>query len=549
MVQRLVGRSAQISACALLFAFATPALAAPVSYNLDYSGAGLPLWNPSDADPIFAPVLAEVPVGPSIGPNSVVNIPPFGEFGFAANFSAGVNIGLETKVADFHVGSTDIHYPVRIDLDFPNRVGRGEEFTITSSFTVDPAANFAAVADNGILDIGARTGLFADLTLKACAFGCFVDEKPVDINEPLGTLPLVRQTQNETEFQIDIPGFGKPTIAGSGIDIDPDNTDDSRPANDPDFLFDLAVSTVTNFSGKVQAPKVEVDGSLDGNKLKGTGTDIFTDVDVNLTGFIPGAALANFGPIDIGHGLQFGYDLFSGVLGTQLIGRQSLEFDAAPEIMLDLGALGTHVFTAGESITLTAPKEFGSFDILPSFKLVNTFTNEIILAATQDFVVTVGGLFLSLPDFVLIPPTDPVIIDPPSFCLIPNPFGGCIKRVNPPPFTLVPGFDGVSIDGFTFDEQIFQQSFKDELIKDFAGLNIGTCDVTDVCNSLPLFGADGAEASSRFLSQQSFDFDPIVGAGIRISVIPVPATFLLLISGLACLLFVGRSRVRTWRIR
>ena len=558
MVCNVSMRLAQVSLCAGIFtAAAGPANAAPVGFDLTFSGSGLPLWGSSDPDPVFAPVLAEVPLGPSIGPDAVVDVPVFGEFGFAANFSAGINIGLETAVRDFHVGSTDLTYPVDVNLNIPDTIVAGEAFTISSGFSVKPGAGFTAVADQGLLDIGAQTGLFADLTLKACAFGCFIDEKPLDVNEPLGTLPLIRQTQTATEFQIDIPGFGKPTIAGPGVDIDPDNTDDSRSVTDPDFLLDFAIAEATNVSGLIRAPKVEVTGALSGTRLTGSKTDFFTDVDVNLTGFLPGSTVANFGPIDLGNGLQFGYDLFSGVLGTQLFGRQDLEFEAVPEITLDLGGLGAHTFLAGDSITLTAPDDIGTLEIQPSFSLLNTFTNNLVLAATQDFTVTVGELFLKMPEIVIVPPTDPVIVDPPAFCLIPNPFGGCIKRVNPRPFTLVPGTPGVTIDEFLFDERIFQQTFTDQLVQDLAGIDVATCDVTSACDTLPLFGSEGAKAASLFSSQQSFGFDRFAGSALQVGVvagtgvaIPVPGTAVLLLValGLCSLLgLAGRRRHIAWR--
>jgi hypothetical protein len=106
--------------------------------------------------------------------------------------------------------------------------------------------------------------------------------------------------------------------------------------------------------------------------------------------------------------------------------------------------------------------------------------------------------------------------------------------VDPPPFELIPGTSGLTVPGFSFDEQILQLSFKDQLVQDFGGLSVDTCDVTSICDNLPLFGQNGAEKSVRSISSQSFDLGAFGGQTLSLTVlpsvssVPVPSTLLLL---------------------
>jgi|GEM_PF-4066840 len=517
-------------AAALLLAAPSAALGVERSFDIDFQLTDVPLFDPDQTAPTFEAVLGSVPVGPSLNLGSIADVPVFGEFGLEASFFAGVNINLLTKVQDFSLGTATVDFPVRVKLDTPAAIQPGQEFTIGSSYEILPGAGFQAQGNQAVLDIGAQVELAAELSLKACAFGCFIDEKPLDASHPLGTIPLVKQTVNSTEFQIDIPGYGKPTIAGPGVDIDPDNTDDSRSVTDPDFLLDFAIANATNVDGKIQAPKLDLQGNLVGNTLVGTGRDAFTEVNVNLAGFIPGTTLANLGPIDLGHGLQFGYDLFSGVLSTQMFQEQRLEFKGIPQITLDLGPeLGTHTFDAGDSLTLVAPADPGSLVFDPEITLSSMLMADIDLAATQDFTVTVGGLFLKMPDIVVVEPTSPVIVDPPRFCLIPG-FRGCIKYVDPPAFTLVPGTKGITIPGFSFDEQILRYSYRDAYLDTPLPPPVGAT----------AGGIDGVEKSESFASMQTFQSAAFNTGPIRVQVPVPPAMALLLVPGL--LLAVRRRR-------
>lgn len=511
------------------------ALAVERTYDVDFSLTDVPIYDPGASGPIFKAVLAEAPIGPQLNLGAITNVPLFGDFGLAANFFAGVKIGLETKVTDFQIGTAMVDYPIRVKLDTPSSIAPGKEFTIGSSFEILPGANFLTMANQATVEIGAKVALAAELSVKACAFGCFLDEKPIDVNVNLGTIPLIKQTVESTEVQINIPGYGKPTFAGPGLDIDPDNTDDDRPLTDPDFLLDLALSTATNIDGMIRAPSVEVEGKLEGNTLIGTKRDVFTDIDVNLTGYIPGAALLNFGPIDIGGGLQLGYDLFSGVLSTQLIGEQQIEFSGTPMITLDLGPeLGTHTFAAGESLTLMAPEELGALVFDPEITLESMLTTNLALAATQDFTITIGELFIKFPKIEVVKATAPVIVDPPRFCLIPG-FKGCIKYVDPKPFTLVPGTNGISVPGFTFDEHILKYSFKDEALTS----GFGETPSVNAASS-ESFGIGGVEKSETYLNSQSVTFASMNLGATRIQV-PVPAGLAFLLMP-AALMIVRRRR-------
>lgn len=504
---------------ALIAAAPTAAFALERSFDVNFQQTGIPIFDPTQVAPEFQAVLGKVPLGPDLSAGAIVDVPVFGEFGLAANFRAGVDINLLTKVSDFSLGTTTVDFPVRVTLDTPTAIEPGRPFTIGSSFEVLPGAGFQSQANQAVLDIGAQVGLKAELGLKACAFGCFVDEKILDVNQPLGTIPLVKQTATSTEFQIDIPGYGKPSIAGSGVNIDPDNTDDGRSATDPDFLIDFAIANATNIDGRIEAPNLSVQGTLEGgNTLVGTGHDAFTAINVNLAGFLPGATLASLGPVDLGAGLQFGYDLFSGVLSTQMFQDQRLEFTGTPQITLDLGPeLGIHTFAAGESLTLDAPTDPGSLIFDPVITLDSLLQTSIDLAATQDFTVTVGGLFLKFPEIVVVPPTDPVIVDPPRFCLIPG-FTGCIKYVDPPPFTLVPGTNGVTIPGFRFDDQILQYTFRDPYLDALPGANAT--------------GLVPVAESSSFSSTQAVQFASLSTGPLRIRVPEASALALVVVPGL-----------------
>ena len=82
-------------------------------------------------------------------------------------------------------------------------------------------------------------------------------------------------------------------------------------------------------------------------------------------------------------------------------------------------------------------------------------------------------------------------------------------------------------------------------------------DVTSACDTLPLFGSEGAKAASLFSSQQSFGFDRFAGSALQVGVvagtgvaIPVPGTAVLLLValGLCSLLgLAGRRRHIAWR--
>jgi len=523
------------------------------SFNFDV--AGQPIW--AGAIPVFDKDLASIPVGPSIGPDAVVTLAGF-QFGATANFSVGIDIALRSQLRDFQVGTVAVNYPIDVQLTFPTHVDPGETFSISSSYSVAPGAGFTSSANQAKLDLGARLGAFANLTFRACVFDCFVDEQPINWTQPIGVRDLITQSNTETTLHVfdDInaavsglkslglippgtpdPLLANPTIPGDAIVIDPSN-----PFSFPDGTIQFVIGEVTNVSGTVGAPDHVIVGVPDpGGALRGANTDIFADVDVDLDGFLKtGGFVLGFGPVNIGD-LTIGADVFDATLNTQLIERMAQEFLPVPVVELDLGSLGTHLLALGESIDLTAPLQAGKLDITPTFRLLNTFTNVIDVAAAQATEITVGGLTLSLPPVTVLEGTPDITIPgTPSFCLIPNPFGGCAVRYPGTSPVTIPGIPPLEFGGLNFDEAIYRESITDDIF----GLGVDTCVVApQVCDTLPLFGQSGARTAERYVSSQSFAFQSFVGETFSISV-PEPGTLALSLAALAA---AGWGRARRQR--
>lgn len=558
-------RVACICASVALIASAPGAVnAAVITDTLSFQTSDQPIWG--GADPVFDEILANLPLGSSIGPgNLVADLGPLGQYGIEASLSAGIDIGLLTRLRNFQVGTVDINYPVNVTLDFPDTVSAGETFTISSSFTVDPSAGFTSTANSSELDFAAKASINAGLNLRACIVDCFIDNTDPSSpyyfqrNTDIGTLDLITQTKDNTIINVDLPDIGqpaefvgKPTIPGSGIDIDP--TQDVT-VNPVDALVDIAISEATNVSGKITVPDLSQTGSLTGtNTLTGKKTDVFTDVSVDLDSFLsPPLPPLGIGPFTVA-GVTFGVDLFDASLVTKLIADQLLEFIGTPKVVLDLGALGTVEFNLGDSVDITAPTDLTGIDITPTYVLDNTFSNQTIVAAAQETDITFGGLEFAFPKIQVLPGTPDIVIPgTPSFCLIPNPFGGCVVRVPAVPSITIPGIDPLDIGPFSFDDAIYSQAITDSLIDANVGgvpISVGVCDVNPTaCNALPLLGQDNARNSDTFNDQQSFDFPTFSGPAFRVAVegtgtvaVPEPSALPLMAVGLGMIAFFWRRR-------
>lgn len=530
------------------------AKAATIIDSLDFQVANQPIWGGSA--PVFEEILANLPLGGSIGPgNLVADFGPLGEYGIEASLTAQVDVGLQSRLRNFHLGSVDVDFPVNVELNFPDQVNAGETFTISSSFTVGPGAGFTSTADQSELDFGAKASLNAGLNLRACIVTCFVDNTDPSSpfffqeNANLGTFDLITQTKDNTIINIDLPDIGqpaefvgKPTIAGSGIDIDP--TQDLT--SGVDAIVDFVIAETTNISGKITVPDLSQSGALTGPAtLSGKTVDVFTDVSVDLDSMLsPPLPPLGIGPVNVSD-VIFGADIFDASLVTKLIADQALDFLGTPKVLLDLGALGTVELTLGDSVDVTAPVNVNELQISPTYLLDNTFTNTTIVAAAQQTDITFGGLQFSFPKIEVIPGLPPVVIPGTSgFCLVRNPFtGNCTVFVpGTPPITIFPGSDPVNVGPFSFNDAIFEETITDSLINTSIGgqpLSIGVCDVNpNACAALPLLNNDQARNSGQFQDQQSFAFPTFGGQGFSIQVagalpVPEPSTLALMVLGLA----------------
>jgi len=543
-------------------------LATTLESDLDFSTANQAIW--SGGDPKFDQVLASTILGANgFGiPNLVADFGLLGQFGVEANITAGVDVGFLTTLRDFNVGTVNVNFPVKVTLDFPTEVTPGQTFSISSSYTVSPTASFASSVTDSKLDLGATAALVAELRMRACAGGCFIDStdpsSPFYLNEniDLGSFALITQTKDSTILNVDIPDFGqgpalsgKPTIAGSGFDINPAQDATINPL---DWALDNAIAEVTNVSGKLGVPDLSQTGGLTGlNTLSGTVTDVFTDIAVDLDSFLtPPAPPLGFGPINVG-GVVFGADIFDASLITKLIAQQELSFQGTPMITLDLGAMGTHTFAAGETLDLTFPTGMTQLDITPTYSLDNTFNNRSTVAAAQQTDITFAGLEFAFPKVDVIPGLPPVVIPGTSgFCAVRNPFSGnCVLFVpGTPPITIFPGTDPVSVGPFNFNDAVYKDTITDSIINtSIAGfpLSVGTCDIApDACNLLPLLSTSGARNSEQFLSSRRLDFDNHTGPGFSILAatspgsVPEPETLMLILLGFSLIWLTRRNTGR-----
>ena len=527
------------------------ALAGVFAQQVNFSTSGQPIWGSAPA-PEFSEVLADTLLGANnVGANLVADLGLLGKYGVEATLTAGLRAGFQTTLRDFHIGEIDVDYPVNVEFDLPNKVVPGQSFTISSSFTVDPSAFFETTVDASKLDLGATGALEAELRLRACILTCFVDStdpaSALYFNEDfdLGAFDLITQTKDETIINIDIPGYGKPTIAGPGIDIDPAQDVTIDPL---DAAFDIAVSEVTNISGKIQSADLsQVGDELAGNVLSGTITDVFTDITVDLDSFFsPPAPPLGLGPFTVNN-VTLGADVFDADLITKLIAQQTLSFQGMPSVSLDLGALGTHVMALGDAVDINVPKSFtGDLTVTPTFFLDNELSNSSIVAAAQETKIAFGRLIANFPEFQVTPDIPPVVIPATSgFCLVPKLFGGCAVFVpGTPEITVVPGIDGISVGPFGFNDAVFEESITDSIIDTTIGgvpLSVDTCDVAgNACEFLPLLSTDGARSSGLFTDSLSLAFDSLVGQAFAIQLasapaVPVPGTGLLLLAGVLML--------------
>ncbi|RMD64369.1 MAG: PEP-CTERM sorting domain-containing protein [Alphaproteobacteria bacterium] len=532
--------------------------------TFDFQVSNQQIWG--GAAPVFEETLANLPLGGTIGPgNLVADFGLLGQYGIEAGLTAQVDVGLQSRLRNFHLGSVDINFPVNVELNFPDQVNAGQTFTISSSFSVGPGAGFTTIADQSELDFSADAALSAGLNLRACIVTCFVDNTDPSSpfffqeNVDLGTFDLITQTKDNTIINIDLPDIGqpaafvgKPTIPGAGIDIDP--TQDLT--SGPDAIIDLAIAETTNISGKITVPDLSQSGGLtSAATLSGKVVDVFTDIAVDLDSMLsPPLPPLGIGPVNIS-GVTFGADIFDASLVTKLIADQMIEFQGVPKAILDLGPLGIVELVLGESVDVTAPANVSELQISPTYVLDNTFSNTTVVAAAQQTDITFGGLQFSFPKITVIPGLPPVVIPGTSgFCLIRNPFTGKCKVFVPgtPPITITSGTDDVNVGPFSFDEAIFEETITDSLINTSIGgvpLSVGVCDVNpNACAFLPLLDEDQARTSGLFEDQQSFAFPTFSGQGGRILVtgplaVPEPSALALMILGLA---MVGASQ---WRRR
>lgn len=542
-----------VAACSLLFSASS--LSGIIQQTVDFSTSGQPIWG-GEPSPEFSAILAETVVGADgFGLNAVTDLGPLGDYGVEATITAGVEVGFQASLRDFQSGEIDVSYPVNVRLELPDEISPGETFTISSTYSVAPTASFESTVEDSKLDLGAAGKLLAELRLRACIIDCFVDStdpsSPLffDQEVDLGSFDLITQTKDETT--INVPGFSDPVIAGSGIDIDPSQDITIDPV---DAALDIAISEVTNISGKIQAADLSQTGSdLVGGLLSGTITDVFTDITVDLDSFFsPPAPPLGLGPFTVS-GVTLGADIFDADFITKLIAQQTLAFEGTPTVSLDLGTLGTVSMALGDSVDITVPTDFsGDLQINPTFSLDNTLTNTSTVAAAQQTDISFGRLIAGFPEIQVTPDLPSIVIPGTSgFCLVRNIFNGSCSVFIPgtPAITVFPGADGLSVGPFDFNEAIFEESITDSIIDTtIAGvpISVDSCEAAgNACNALPLLSEDGARTSEVFSDTLSLAFASLTGSAFAVRVsgassVPVSMPLLLMLLGMLMLGWINR---------
>lgn len=529
VVRSLPAPSAVALASVFTVAFCT-ASASTINQFVDFQVSNQPIWGGSA--PQFEVVLAEAIFKQSVGIDQLIEPSLFGaslgKFGIAGGVTVDVATGMASRLSDFHLGMVNVVFPINVTLNFPDRVNAGETFRISSSYAVAPGATFTSTADQSTLKFGTTAShIAASATAKACIVTCLIDEMLQIPRLDIPALDLITQTRSATTINIDLPGYGKPTIPGGGIDIDPSQ---DILVNPVDALLDIAIAETTNISGKITVPHLSQTGGLTAPAtLSGKAVDVFADIKVDLDSFLsPPLPPLGFGPFTVG-GARLGADIFDASFVAKMVADQALQFLGAPKVIMDLGSLGIVDLLLGGSVDITAPANVGELQITPTYVLGNAFTNTTIVAAAKRTDITVGSVDFHFPKVTVFDGTAQQCVDLGFFDLC------------------TPGIPPINVGPFDFEESIFgPKSVPDVLIDSLLALSTGSCQLQPLaCRGLDLLRP--RSNSQMFFDQQSFEFNDFAGRNFAITVdaaaVPEPPSFWLVMLGLIAIALPSRRRI------
>jgi hypothetical protein len=389
------------------------ATAAQLTYQVPFSRAGESLWGPFfGIDPITTATGIPVPMGnvtwgpisETFGEMQQYPVPevciPFTSlcaggftlkqgYEYSANTSGNLTLSGRLGVEGGHV---DVSYPIAATLNVPDAIAPGSMFTISSSFSVDPAATLKSTSPAMSLAVDAVGSLTAQAGVESCSItgGCqtktYVDYLNAPVNGEVFTLrtqSLVDiDKENAQQFVANLAVF----LADGG----------SLLAHiDPDLLANF-IPTYGFERLAYRFPDLDIAVGPTGNRLEGSKDDaemalIRWDLDglttALLCSFPASIVCSKVLELDL---TALGVDLSFILLDLDYVSQggygQSLAFEGRPRVSLDLGLGGPPVeFALGESVDIPFPADAEALTITPTFLLPNTFTNrtELLLRYTM----------------------------------------------------------------------------------------------------------------------------------------------------------------------
>ncbi|GAK54846.1 hypothetical protein U27_01677 [Candidatus Vecturithrix granuli] len=276
-------------------------------------------------------------------------------------------------------GSVNVSYPVNVELIYPENVQPGETFTISSQYSVNPAAFFTTNFPELQTYADLIFDVYASIQAELCAAGaCTSGGVTLDVNKALeifafnrdgnGQLSLFGEVYADLEEGVEIP---------LGIEVEDVGT------------VDLGTMTVW-------MPDIDTTGSLTGgDTLSSTGSDdafyVGLDVDSIATTLMGLPSLE-------GSAWVIDYNILDVILGPDFDIEQAFSFNPNLTISLDLGTGEVVEFPFGGSVEIMMPYE--DLNITPTFSIArNTFNSETDLGI--GLAGSIAMLDASLPDFDL----------------------------------------------------------------------------------------------------------------------------------------------------
>jgi hypothetical protein len=369
----------------------------PQSDAVPFSTAKQNIWAPAGIDPdalavywLFNDTWDE---GDSTtGIQNVSTIFGNQQFGGSISGSTSGRVGMNFSISGLSESWIDVNYPVEITIDVPqaNSFRAGEPVTIPTSWRPTEGGDFTPDVEPLVMSIGGAFGYSASADFDVCVFSCAGKQ---NFFPPF--------TIEESEFEM--LRIGDPSWLL-------DTEDGQISLNTFFFLGEF----ITGVDGFVQRPEpfAGADVTVDGTKLTTGGSGEFfgmgMDIDAFLafTGGIPWYVSLgeDFDLTRFDVGVNLGYNLAD--LRTDMVFSQhdEIEFDARPDIRVDLGqpiqwwvtdpaTSSTHssgtssaiVFPAGMDLTVVLPN---TTPITPetAYNLPNTFSHNSHIEVSGEFV-------------------------------------------------------------------------------------------------------------------------------------------------------------------